>query len=196
MYWVNNQTGFRSTYSTVDNLFCLQAIVTKYLRQKGGRLYAILVDFEKAFGRIDRKFFGVNSCSISPILLSFFLNDLKDYVTVYCNGLDLQMCKVFLLLFADDLVIFADSKVELQRLINNLASYCKTFKLKVNMRKTNIIVFRNGGYLRSYEKWYFESIPIKVITYYKYLGLVLSSSCLGMHVRKRSMSKHQKHCLL
>ena len=43
------------------------------------------------------------------------------------------------------------------------------------MRKTNIIVFRNVGYLRSYEKWYFEGIPIKVVTYYKYLGLVLSS---------------------
>ena len=49
-------------------------------------------------------------CAISPILLSFFLNDLKDCVTVDNNGTDLQMCKLFLLLFADDLVIFADSK--------------------------------------------------------------------------------------
>ena len=97
------------------------------------------------------------------------------YVTEDSHGIDLFICKLFLLVFADDLVLFADSKVELQRLINKLATYCKTFKLKVNLGKTNIIVFRNGGYLRSYEKWYFEGIPIRVVTYYKYLGLVVSS---------------------
>ena len=43
------------------------------------------------------------------------------------------------------------------------------------MSETNIIVFRNGGYLRSYEEWFFEGTPIKVVTYYKYFGLVLSS---------------------
>ena len=37
------QAGFYSPYSTIDNLFCLQTAVTKYLRQTGGRLYAIFV---------------------------------------------------------------------------------------------------------------------------------------------------------
>ena len=32
------QAGYRKSYSTSDNLFCLQTIVTKYLRNKGGRL--------------------------------------------------------------------------------------------------------------------------------------------------------------
>ena len=58
-------------------------------------------------------------CAISPILLCFFLNDPNDVVTVDSHGIDLNICKLFLLLFADDLVMFADSKVELQRLINN-----------------------------------------------------------------------------
>ena len=53
-----------------------------------------------------------------------------------------------MLLFADDLVLFADTKVELQRLINRLKIYCDKFKLKINLKKTNVIVFRNGGYLR------------------------------------------------
>ena len=46
------QPGFRSTYSTIDKLFCLQTVITKYLRRKGGELYATFVDFEKAFDRI------------------------------------------------------------------------------------------------------------------------------------------------
>lgn len=48
------QAGFRKSYSTIDNLFCLQTIVTKYLRKKGGRFYAVFVDFEKAFDHVDR----------------------------------------------------------------------------------------------------------------------------------------------
>ena len=40
------QAGFHSDYSTTDNLFCLQTIEQKYLRRKGGRLYAYFVDFE------------------------------------------------------------------------------------------------------------------------------------------------------
>ena len=63
-------------------------------------------------------------CAISPILFCFFLDDLKDTVTEDSNGIDLYVCKLFLLMFADDLLLFADSKVELQRLINKLSMYC------------------------------------------------------------------------
>ena len=37
------------------------------------------------------------------------------------------------------------------------------------------MVFRNGGYLRHYEKWFYDNIPLRVVTSYKYLGLVISS---------------------
>ena len=114
-------------------------------------------------------------CCISPILFSFFLNDLKDFVSVDSYGIDLDFCKIFLLLFADDLVMFAESKIELQRLLNKLHEYCSQWNLKVNIDKTNVIVFHNGGYLRKYEKWFYGNIQLKVVTYYKYLGLVISS---------------------
>ncbi|MEW8546872.1 MAG: reverse transcriptase family protein, partial [Candidatus Thiodiazotropha sp.] len=63
------QAGFRRTYSTIDNLFCLQTIITKYLRHKGGRVYAIFVDFEKAFDRIDRDilWYKLNSSRIGSV---------------------------------------------------------------------------------------------------------------------------------
>lgn len=32
------QAGYRKSYSTVDHLFCLQTVVAKNLRNKGGRL--------------------------------------------------------------------------------------------------------------------------------------------------------------
>ena len=47
-----NQAGYRKGYSTIDQIFCLNSIIQKYLSKKGGRLYAIFVDFSKAFDRV------------------------------------------------------------------------------------------------------------------------------------------------
>ena len=46
------QAGFRKGYSTVDNMFILQALIQKYCSRKGGRFYTIFVDFSKAFDTI------------------------------------------------------------------------------------------------------------------------------------------------
>lgn len=48
-----SQSGFRSGYSAIDNVFCLQAMVQKYLSKKGGRFYCLYVDFRKAFDKIN-----------------------------------------------------------------------------------------------------------------------------------------------
>ena len=43
------QSGFRSGYSAIDNIFCLQSTIQKYLGQTGGRLYVLYIGFKKAF---------------------------------------------------------------------------------------------------------------------------------------------------
>ena len=49
------QAGFREKHTTIDQLFCLYTIINKYIRHKGGRqFYALFVDFEKAFDRVNR----------------------------------------------------------------------------------------------------------------------------------------------
>ena len=63
-------------------------------------------------------------CIISPILFNLFLNDLQESISLGSQGIDLDTIKLFVLLFADDLVLFAESVIELQRMINRLAVYC------------------------------------------------------------------------
>ena len=46
------QAGFRRNYSTIDNLFTLQAIIQKCL-SKQGRFYCLYVDFSKAFDEVN-----------------------------------------------------------------------------------------------------------------------------------------------
>jgi hypothetical protein len=49
--------------------------------------------------------------------------------------------KLFLLLYADDTVIFAESQQELQQILKLFEHYCNIWKLKVNVSKTKIVVF-------------------------------------------------------
>ena len=79
------------------------------------------------------------------------------------------------MLFADDLAMFAESKIELQRLLNKLYAYGTQWNLKLNIDKTKVIVFRNGEYLRRYEKLFYDESQLQGTTYYKYLGVVVSS---------------------
>ena len=103
------------------------------------------------------------------------MNDLQESISIGSHGIDLDTMKIFVLLFADDLVLFAETVIELQRMINRLAEYCDLWHIKVHVLKTKVIVFRNGGPLREYERWKFKDSKLEVVTYYKYLGLLLSS---------------------
>ena len=48
------QSGFRTGYSTMDNVFVLYAVVQRYLTKKSRKVYVCFVDFKKAFDTINR----------------------------------------------------------------------------------------------------------------------------------------------
>ena len=52
-----------------------------------------------------------------------------------------------MLLYADDIVIFANNAEELQLGLNLRSDYCTRWKLKVNVSKTKILISRKGGAL-------------------------------------------------
>ena len=92
---------------------------------------------------------------ISPLLFSLFINDFKDFISTKYNGLtsitnlsqnnfdsELELyIKLYILLYADDTVIFAENAKELQAALDALADYCSIWKLKINIEKNKIIRF-------------------------------------------------------
>jgi hypothetical protein len=46
--------------------------------------------------------------------------------------------------------------------------------MSINENKTEIIVFRNGGPVKSYEKWLYNGSSVKVTSMYKYMGLLFT----------------------
>ena len=52
MHEFDIQAGFTKKKSTVDHIFELQTLVTKYLAKEKGRFYSVYIDFSKAFDKV------------------------------------------------------------------------------------------------------------------------------------------------
>ena len=83
-------------------------------------------------------------CILSPLLFNLYINNLPYLFEntmsdpfVLPNG-----TKVNSLLYADDLIILSRSKIGLQNCLNALSSYCETWMLKINPKKTKIMIFQ------------------------------------------------------
>jgi hypothetical protein len=59
------------------------------------------------------------------------------------NNFDIYL-KLFILLYAEDTVLMAESPEELQMLLDAFDDYCTIWKLKVNVDKTKIMIFSRG----------------------------------------------------
>ena len=66
-----------------------------------------------------------------------YLNDIEEYfMTNGFDGVDIGMLKLFVLFYADDIVILSESETGLQNGLALLECYCDRWKLQVNISKT------------------------------------------------------------
>ena len=103
-------------------------------------------------------------------MFAFFINELAiEMAKKGRHGIQLVpgAVKIFLLLFADDMIILSDTVVGLQNQLNSLKQEADRLQLTVNLDKTNIIVFRKGGHLSQNEIWWYGNAEVKVTNTYK-----------------------------
>ena len=94
------------------------------------------------------------------------MNNGRHGVSFLNNALEL-----FILLLADDIALLSETVVGLQNQLNNLYQSSLDLGLRVNMKKTNVVVFRIGGYLGARESWLLGDEAVPVINSYKYIGI-------------------------
>ena len=81
--------------------------------------------------------------------------------------------KLFVLLYADDTVIMAESREDLQAQLNVFGEYCKKWKLKVNAEKTKIFIFSRGRPLVDIH-FSLNGSEIEIVNEFNYLGILLN----------------------
>ena len=80
-------------------------------------------------------------CPSSPILFNLFINDLVDELEQE-GGVDIPGMKnteISALLFADDLVMLADSEEKLHMMVQRLEGWCKQWEMRVNAAKCGVM---------------------------------------------------------
>ena len=76
---------------------------------------------------------------LSPVLFSLFM---PEYFRVHnCPGVKSGNQSLNCLMYADDLLVISDSPDGLQQSLNVIHKHAQEWKLKVNTKKSNIIIF-------------------------------------------------------
>lgn len=111
--------------------------------------------------------------TLSPTLFGIFVNDLISDVKQLDKGIQLGNEKVSILVYADDIVILANTEEDLQCMMNKIADWGKKWRVKFSGSKSNVVHFRKAGKERTSFNFTLGNLPIQIVEKYKYLGLVL-----------------------
>lgn len=114
-------------------------------------------------------------CNLSPSLFNLFMNDLPNVLESEESGyVILGQTKVNCLMYADDIVLLSTSFDGLNKSIKILENYCNKWQLKINIKKTKIMVcnkrFRDDYNFKMYNQ------SIEIVKSFVYLGIEVASS--------------------
>ena len=139
--------------------------------------------------------------NLSPLLFAIYVNDLKTSMSSCYDGLPtMKKCfltqmgenseweDLFVLLYADDTVILAESEDQLQKAITGMYNYCKKWQLRVNIKKSKVMVF-SRGVIRKKPKIMYNNNLLDVCNEFVYLGIKLN--CNGSLKKGLEYLSHQ-----
>jgi len=113
---------------------------------------------------------------LSPTLFSIYINDLVLKMKENCPTLVFGPHKVNSLLYADDMVLFAETEQDLQTCLYTLEKWCKEWRVKVNTEKSKIVHFRKARTLETEYDFTINNHVLEKVVDYKYLGIILDYS--------------------
>lgn len=118
---------------------------------------------------------------LSPLLFLLYLHDLPDALCPpdrphdYTTHLDQHALRC--LLWADDLLLSATCARGLQAQLDLLAQYCQKWKLTVNVKKTQVVVFASRRNRIATDTFTYMGAALERVSEFRYLGVVLNESC-------------------
>jgi len=86
------------------------------------------------------------------------------------------------------MILLSDDPRVMQNMIDKLREYCDMWNLEINMQKSKMMVFRNGGKLAAAEKWFIGQDEIEIVSEYSYLGVIMTPQIsFSKHVESRCL---------
>ena len=76
--------------------------------------------------------------------------------------------------------------------LNLLSDYCKRWKLKINVSKTKIMIFRKSGQLPRNMAFVYDNEPLEIVSTMRYLGIVFTPGGSFSEAQTHWRGKHKK----
>ena len=121
--------------------------------------------------------------NLSPLLFSLFISDfVRTFDDIYdglsCLREELQskfdtFLKLYVLLYADDTLILAESVDELQKALEAASHYCRTWDITINPLKSKVVVFSRGK-VRKLPTFRLNGEELEIVFDFNYLGVCLN----------------------
>ncbi|MES9880358.1 MAG: reverse transcriptase family protein [Sedimenticola sp.] len=108
----------------------------------------------------------------SALMFMMFINDISQNINSNLDGIfTCNELKFFLILYADDQVLFANNPESLQSMLRDVEQYCHTWGLKINTSKTKTMIFEKGRHTKF--DFSLNNTILETVTSFKYLGIHL-----------------------
>ena len=99
-------------------------------------------------------------CILSPQLFNAFLNGLTLCINELHCGVEYGDNSISMLLYADDIILIVSDEHKLQRMLDVLDEYCKTWRLTINPNISKIVHFRRKSCLDPHNNF---TVAIKLL---------------------------------
>ena len=200
--------NYRKSFDSVNRLALWQKILQQNVNGKMLKIIYSMYDSAESCVRQNHQMshyfysnIGVRQGENLLPFFSLFLNDLVEFMSHGFDGLpDITgaihlLCdndyvevyfKLYLLFYADDTVILAESEEQLQAALNSMYLYCQTWKLEANPAKTKVVIFAKRK-VKENPVITYNGEQIVVVDDFVYLGVTFTHNV--------SFTKHKNHLL-
>jgi hypothetical protein len=114
-------------------------------------------------------------CILSPLLFNIYMSDLPEILDFDLNEVHPKAEHPSCLLWADDIILLAESEEGLRKMLETMEKYCDENELILNSEKTKCMIFNKSGRLiRTH--FSFKGIRLDTVRSYKYLGFIITPS--------------------
>ena len=174
---------FKKAFDSVPRDLLLEKLLNMGITGKFFNILRHIYTSDKAcikMGHSCSDFFNLDigvrqGCILSPLLFNLFLSDLAKQFDTMEDKPKLGNKGINALFWADDLVLFSDTKEGLDKLLKILEDYCEVNHLLINTKKTKCMIFNKTGRLMR-RPFYLNGIKLEMVREYKYLGFVITPS--------------------
>ncbi len=113
-------------------------------------------------------------CPLSSTLFLIFMNTLSVLIARSHTGIELGASYVSELLLADDLMLMAETKADLKKLLDIAGSFACGYGMEFNADKCSVLTF-NEVVKTGPTIWFISNNIIAESDQYKYLGITITS---------------------